>query len=483
MGFFNPYAGAGNETACERCPPRSTTLGDASTSKDSCVCDPGLYYSPDSKVCVPCPFGVRCPSIGTTVETLHIERGYYRLSNASTDVRRCPDAAVNCSDAPECLESTSGCRGGTSGTTAIARRRLEGGLLPPGPEESLELISGCSASLTGVFCQLCVPRSDGTRVYYSAATSRQVARCEECNHAARDNILRVFGILVALAVGAVALFATFRFMPSRHREQLRNAWLVFTPHVKLKIMMGFYLIATKIDNVYEVELPPEVKRLLSAFSFAVSFGFGGINSVLECLGMRGYVPLLGMYMVTPGVIAVLILLVGAAHTLCRSSRSSHSSQAEKSTRAVSLRLLASTAPYLLQLFFVAYPLVTTVAFDAFSCHHFEESEWLKADVSIQCGTAAHDDASTLAWVAIVLYPVGLLVVNGALLFAARRAIMSKKPTALSCAIAFLHREYGAHEGPERRAAAQCEPSPSPVLAIKSDDRRTLPQSRISSGGS
>ena len=63
--------------------------------------------------------------------------------------------------------------------------------------------------------------------------------------------------------------------------------------------------------------------------------------------------------------------------------------------------------------------MTNIAFDAFSCYVFEQSQWLKADVAIQCGSPDHDRAVSLAWVAIILYPCGLLVLYGALLFAVR----------------------------------------------------------------
>ena len=77
------------------------------------------------------------------------------------------------------------------------------------------------------------------------------------------------------------------------------------------------------------------------------------------------------------------------------------------------------------------------------CYQFTESQWLKADVAIQCGTDAHGRAKALAWVAIIIYPIGLLAIAAALLFIARNAIILQKPTTLSRAIAFLHREYGA----------------------------------------
>ena len=64
-------------------------------------------------------------------------------------------------------------------------------------------------------------------------------------------------------------------------------------------------------------------------------------------------------------------------------------------------------------------------------------------VSIQCKTRQHDAARQLAWVAVAIYPVGLLALNGALLFAARNAIVSGRASALSRSIDFLHREYGA----------------------------------------
>ena len=65
-------------------------------------------------------------------------------------------------------------------------------------------------------------------------------------------------------------------------------------------------------------------------------------------------------------------------------------------------------------------------------------------VTIQCGTSKHSDAKALAWAAILIYPVGLLVLNGALLFAARHAIATGKHTLLSRSIAFLYREYEVH---------------------------------------
>ena len=88
------------------------------------------------------------------------------------------------------------------------------------------------------------------------------------------------------------------------------------------------------------------------------------------------------------------------------------------------------------------PIVTREAFEAFSCHHFKDgTSWRRADVSIPCNTPEHAQASQLALFVICCYPAGVPILFALLLHCARRAILSGRPTSLSTAIAFLHREY------------------------------------------
>ena len=73
------------------------------------------------------------------------------------------------------------------------------------------------------------------------------------------------------------------------------------------------------------------------------------------------------------------------------------------------------------------------------------SRWLKVDVSIECGSGHYTDKVVpLAWAAVVIYPVGLIVLNASLLFCARKAIQKNEVTELSTAIRFLHKEYEQH---------------------------------------
>ena len=89
------------------------------------------------------------------------------------------------------------------------------------------------------------------------------------------------------------------------------------------------------------------------------------------------------------------------------------------------------------------PIVTQIAFSAFSYHEFDDGAhmWLRADVSIKSGSPEDREAVAVATVAIVAYPCGLLVLFGGLLFRARRAITSGQESVLGTAIRFLHREY------------------------------------------
>jgi len=236
-------------------------------------------------------------------------------------------------------------------------------------------------------------------------------------------LLAVAIMLGSFYIGYVALASEQR------KEQFSSAWEKFKPHNKVKILFGFLMIATKVDDVYDVELPPTIKGTLAQFEYGVSLGFNGATSVLECLGVAGYQNVLLAYMLVPIVCAMLVLLSAAIMT-----------RPWCTTRGI----LQTSAPLLLKLLFLAFPLVTNVAFEAFYTYRFEDSEWLRADVTIQVGTSKYDRARMLAWLAILLYPFGCLVLCATLLFAARRAILMGKPTALSRAISFLYQEYEAH---------------------------------------
>ena len=131
-GFYNPFGGANNQTACLQCPAFSTTPTAASIAVSQCQCTPGYYdrtlgpaNASAAPQCVPCPIGTVCASVGVTLHSLPLKPGYYRASATATNVFRCPDSDAGCGTANECLNSTSACRGGDD-FTSICHAGLDG---------------------------------------------------------------------------------------------------------------------------------------------------------------------------------------------------------------------------------------------------------------------------------------------------------------------------------------------------------------------
>ncbi|KAL1498783.1 hypothetical protein AB1Y20_020229 [Prymnesium parvum] len=357
-GLFCP-PGSANPIGCESgagIPYAQTTVALARSSS-SCVCKAGYYDSGSTSeggalACQSCPAGTSCNNPGATLVKLPLQAGYFRLHNQSIDVRKCPDSGANCSNVPVCAMSTSGCVGSANenGSEAAA--------------------SGCNDGLEGVFCLLCT-LNNGSRVYYSPASNSARAQCKECGNLVLEHILIAGGIIMLF----VLLVPCAQHI---HRIRMAKSSIDFRILVKLKILIGFSLIISVIDDVYEVDLPPDAKWLLTFYQAVVSIGFDvNIDVVLQDRRLQA--------------------------------------------------IVECSAPHLLTLFFIASPLVTRVAFSAFSCYAFEESAWLKVDVAIQCHTAEHHVAQLLALVAIVVYPVGLMLVNGTLLLFTVNALITGKP--------------------------------------------------------
>ena len=409
-GTWNNLTGQDDSSKCRPCPDpeRMTTLYEGTASVEDCVCL-ASYYKASNGSCLVCPVGTECSEAGVSISTLPVIAGYFRASNTSIDVRRCPDAGENCGGRDDCDESSSGCRGNVS--------------------------QPCEPSLAGIMCQLCQDDDH----YYVPASGESRAHCSECGGTFETTL----GVVLAIVVGAIflvtALERGYHRLSLDARLALKGAHKKLRLDVKLKIIVGFYMIATQVGDVYEVRLPQDIQQLFIVMTGIVSLGLNARSiqtTPLACLGLPGYVPQLLFWTLAPLILVALILLATFVRLTFRPQKPARSSEA----------VLLEAAPLVLRLLFLVYPIVTQEAFKAFPCYTFDagtttSARWLRADVSIECGTDAHDAAWLLALLAIMLYPVGLFALFARLLYLARAGITSGRPTRLSAALAFLHREF------------------------------------------
>ena len=247
---YNPDLNRDSASACRECPPNSQTEHAAATSVDACKCDDDWFadtgdYADDADaganasrtiVCRRCMAGTNCSEAGTTLASLPLQAGFWRVSTASDDVRRCPDAA----------HMAPGCHGGAGNP---CKPSLARGVWEDSP-----------------FCLVC-NETDGSH-YYDDATST----CKDCVGRDMGDAARWLVALAATAVALAALAAVVR-RQRRASDLALRLWSSFLKPVqkrlavKLKLLLSFYQIATRVPDVYQVSFPRSVQRTVSAFTF------------------------------------------------------------------------------------------------------------------------------------------------------------------------------------------------------------------------
>ena len=132
MDTYNDALSADDQGDCTQCPSQAITLQTSAKRLADCKCDADYYNADDASGgvrCERCPLGALCEGSGATLSALRLRRGFYRSTNRSIDVRRCPDAAANC--------TSTKCDGG-----------LMSGCLG-------EPTQPCVDGLTGHYCSMC----------------------------------------------------------------------------------------------------------------------------------------------------------------------------------------------------------------------------------------------------------------------------------------------------------------------------------------
>lgn len=166
-------------------------------------------------------------------------------------------------------------------------------------------------------------------------------------------------------------------------------------------------VVTRISEVYDCNMPPKVQRVLEMFDL-VNINVAALGLPLQCIGLGGFEEHLAFTMFAPVVIAATVLLGFLASPFVAGICARDSGWYRRGRPKK--RLLAAL-PWLLLLSFLVFPMVTSTAFLAFSCEEFDNGRsYLRADYAIECSnteaSGSYKRVELLAWLGILLYPVG-----------------------------------------------------------------------------
>ena len=366
------YATRTSTASCIPCSSNAFTSNDGATSVAECVCMDTYYRTNTSNdVCIPCPVGAVCEG-GAELATLRLLPGYWRTPLTPTnDIRKCPNNAT--------------CTGGGSNVSYCS----------PGVDPAVPYCSRCR-DYPNSHLDLGPPPS-----------------CVKCKSAWVSMSSAVGGLLVVAASGLLA----WRTGSTRVRSTVQarvGRGVVLGKRVKryivakIKQALGFYQIVTHLHEVYGVTMPANFYRVskpLNLLNFDPS-DLPGLNA--QCFGMSSFFKQLVARCVAP---MVAIVLAFAFFKLRR-------------------RSFKEATPFVLWLTFLVFAMVSSPAFQAFSCEQFGDGAdavaYLRADYGVVCWhgpehgahapTAEWQRIQAVATAIIVIYPVGVPVLYALLLF-------------------------------------------------------------------
>lgn len=406
-GFVpNPSAAARETEPCVACTGSTYAFpGDETCSR----CREDLWYSESAGSCVSCPSGGVCAA-GSTLGTIALQPGFWRLTNSTTDVRRCMFY-----DDP----SKTPCQGGVVGSQCV----------PDGNQH-------------GPLCEVCDgPSGGGLGTFFD----RDTGRCEECPDPGERT-----GIILGIILGICALVGAAAALYYRPPSSLEGVsahlhWLVRITEPlglwpKLKQLIAFFQVLFSLGSVYRTTLPKEFDEWLAWVRW-LTFDIFDVYPP-RCFG--AYETRLIATSLGPLFIIIIVMLVAGiiGFLVGRSTR-----LAAAIGGALSVVIL-----------WVLCPPVSKIVLEVFDCEPFGVADaittssgdhnvvqwFLHSDLDIRCSfsdysSALYDRLTGLGTLFIIIWPVGVPLMFAALLVGAKRSRNSR--TVISRITAPLSNEY------------------------------------------
>ena len=466
-----------------QCLPCETRLNSTAGATKCTLCANSRYHRTEFEAsansCRDCPPRAGCYWRATTLETVVVDYGYWRLSNLSRDLRSCPmEGGVSpCCGGSLILDSNG------SGASNCTRAS----------DDALAADPYCREGHKGPLCSVCVDSGQ----YFKESD----ALCRDCPSATYFVVLYL-GLFFILLLILVVLECHHHTRVARRLRRLGEKMSALELVARLKHWVSFVQVATVVDLTYSVPAPALYKTIFDSFSWAYLDLFSDLFIPSACIGgWRSVALLKGL---TPIVLVALfccrkIVLAlrkgiqrGLSHV--RTQQDSESStktlgglselsfersgaQHKRLNRWITqsnaslLGLLGasfrdadarafarhhvytgmlSTLPVgLLAVMFLS-PTIGSYAFQAFNCNRFakdldvsppEYGYFLAGSLDIECGSARYYENFPVAIALIAIWPVGSLVYLMYLLLKIRAALLSHRLGALTSASRLLYSDY------------------------------------------
>eukprot|EP00904_Undaria_pinnatifida_P008213 jgi/Undpi1/4521/HiC_scaffold_18.g07875.m1 len=310
--------------------------------------------------------GIDAEGVSITLETLNISSGYWRATASTATIRPC--------------WNDDACGGGITGNAAY-----------------------CAEGYRGPYCAICTDDYAPTLAY----------TCSRCSSG--EGI--AFAVVVFL-VTSVSLAAVIFYLVSKTSDTKRTRFrhlLQTLPLQGLKTVVVAWQILTQFDTVANVIYPGVYGQFLDGISSLVSLDLGLVLSA-GCMAKTDFHDRLLFF--TLGPLIALGVLGVSFRVVARRSRGSQDELQAARQKHFSMVLLMT---------FLIYSSVSSTVFRVFDCEALDDGkEYLRADYSIECSTAKHKALKVYAGLMILIYPIGIPVFYGTILFNNREVLQRRR---------------------------------------------------------
>lgn len=399
------------EGSCALCHAKCTECHEDSGRVDpdiACSCVQ-TFYEIKPEVCTECPEGSDCSVGGSTLKSLSLHPGHWRVGSQATDVYVC--------------KVKEACLGGSSAGDA-----------------------SCAEGYGGPRCELCV---EG---FYPNANGECLVCPASDNSDSIGSLLTSPGPLLVLAILFIALSCVFmkwrkkRMAKNQNKkeESEENAPppnLIERAHeyykskaTRIRILVGFFQILNMLPNILkQVKFPGNFVGLLDSVKI--------VNlAIFQIVPAKCANPDFNFYQVLlfQTTLPVLATLVGVAICML------HCRLSAKDNAEMRKLIKGAYYGYFLMFTFLIYPGTVNVIFQTFSCESFDMGDgtsvsYLAVDLSLDCGAPLHATWSAYGLLMIFVYVLGIPFLYAVNLWRNRHAInpdlkgdMEAAPLSVTC---------------------------------------------------